>query len=88
MFDEPEPEATEDDYTEPDNMQVDVVLAGDLIEMENTDCSVEIVRCRTSGKANEWRKADMVFTDPPYGMNAVTKSGVLSKNYRNDIIRR
>lgn len=68
-------EAVEDDYTEPDQMQVDVVL-GDLIEIgqhrllcgDSTD--VGQVERLMGGE-----KADMVFTDPPYNVAFNGRSG-------------
>jgi DNA modification methylase len=50
------------------------VLCGNATELNDVELAL-------GGK-----KPDLVHTDPPYGMNAVTKSGVLSANYGTDIL--
>ena len=84
-FEEPE-EVVEDDYTEPEKLEPRTKL-GDLWQLgdhrlicgDSTDVAV-------IDRLMDGVKADMVFTDPPYGMNAVSKSGVLSKHYKTDIM--
>jgi DNA modification methylase len=79
MFEE-EPEAEEDDYQEPDDLKVDVVR-DDLIEIGH-----HRLLCGDSTSSDDLeklmkgQKADMVFTDPPYGIKVV-KSNMVGADF-------
>lgn len=85
-IDEEESEVQEDDYeaelpTEPKAKYGDIYQLGNHRLMCGSATSFEDVDKLLNG-AN----INLVYTDPPYGMSAVSKSGVLSERYKTDIM--
>ena len=85
-----EPEQVEgltDEDDVPDVPETPVTVEGDIWVLGN-----HRLMCGSATDPDDIEKLtqgdyiDLIHTDPPYGMNAVSKSAVLSKNYDGDIL--
>jgi DNA modification methylase len=84
---EEETEIVEDEAPEVDEDAEPIAKLGDIWQLGR-----HRLMCGSSTdkdsvlKLTENNPIYLIYTDPPYGMNAVSKSGVLSKNYKTDIM--
>jgi site-specific DNA-methyltransferase (adenine-specific) len=86
MATDEETEADEDDFDgelpeEPNAQPGDIYQLGNHRLMCGSATSFEDVDALLNGAS-----IDLIYTDPPYGMSAVSKSGVLSEKYKTDIM--
>lgn len=83
---EPDDTLEEDDYKPEEDLEV-TVKQGDYYQLGQ-----HRLLCGDSTLKEDIKKLvdentiDMIFTDPPYGMSAVSASGVLSEKYKTDIL--
>lgn len=84
---EQEPEIVEDEAPEVDEENDPITKLGDIWQLGR-----HRLMCGSSTDKDDVlmltdnNPVYLIYTDPPYGMNAVSKSGVLSKNYKTDIM--
>lgn len=86
LLTESTPEGNTDEDAVPEEPEEPVTQKGDV-----WICGKHRVKCGDATSADDVGallngiSPDLVHTDPPYGMNAVSNSGVLSKSYGSDI---